>query len=64
MNVREFTGDEGNTTQPAVWKVMGPISFAIIFILLGYAVMLYMKVGETRGSGSASSAASSSSRRK
>jgi len=35
MNVVELTGEEGNTSQGAVWKVMGPISFAISIGLLG-----------------------------
>jgi hypothetical protein len=41
MNVREFTGDAGNTNQRAVWKVMGPISAAIILGLLGGARYMY-----------------------
>jgi len=35
MNVVEFTGDQGNTNQGEVWKIMGPISFGITFSLLG-----------------------------
>lgn len=41
MNVREFTGDKGNTNQRAVWRVMGPISVAIILGLLGGARYMY-----------------------
>ena len=41
MNVREFTGDAGNTTQQEVWKVMGPMSAAIILGLLGGAWYMY-----------------------
>ena len=41
MNVREFTGDTGNTNQRALWKVIGPISAAIIFGLLGGAWYMY-----------------------
>lgn len=41
MNVVEFTGEEGNTNQGNVWKVMGPISGAIIVGLLGCAFFMY-----------------------
>ena len=41
MNVREFTGDAGNTNQQAVWTVMGPMSAAIIVGLLGGAWYMY-----------------------
>ncbi|KAH7066089.1 hypothetical protein BKA63DRAFT_155094 [Paraphoma chrysanthemicola] len=41
MNVREFTGDVGNTNQQRVWTVMGPISVAIIVGLLGGAYVMY-----------------------
>ncbi|KAF2685607.1 hypothetical protein K458DRAFT_387567 [Lentithecium fluviatile CBS 122367] len=50
MNVRQLTGEEGNTSVGEVWKVMGPISFAIIVSLLGYAAMLYWKAKEKRES--------------
>ena len=41
MNVREFTGEPGNTDQRAVWAVMGPLSSAIIIGLLGGAWYMY-----------------------
>jgi hypothetical protein len=41
MNVREFTGDAGNTNQREVWKFMGPISAVIILGLLGGAWYMY-----------------------
>lgn len=44
MNVREFTGEEQNTNQKAVWLVMGPISAAII---LGLALGAYIDYGHT-----------------
>jgi Mg2+ and Co2+ transporter CorA len=43
MNVVEFTGEEGNTNQPEVWKVMGPASAAIILGLLGAAFVMYKR---------------------
>lgn len=41
MNVREFTGEQGNTNQGEVWKVMGQISAFIIIGLLSGAWYLY-----------------------
>jgi predicted histidine transporter YuiF (NhaC family) len=43
MNVVEFTGDDGNTNQAQVWKVMGPLSAAIIVGLLGSAFVMYKR---------------------
>jgi hypothetical protein len=41
MNVCEFTGDAGNTSQRAVREVIGPISATIILGLLGGAWYMY-----------------------
>ncbi|KAH9907232.1 hypothetical protein F4778DRAFT_721108 [Xylariomycetidae sp. FL2044] len=41
MNIVELTGEAGNTTQGAVWTVMGPISGAVITGLLGTALYMY-----------------------
>ena len=43
MNVVEFTGEIDNTNQRAVWRVMGPISGAVILGLLGTASYMYWK---------------------
>src|SRR6266511_5059015 len=34
MNVREFTGQPGNTSQLVFWRVSGPISAAIVLLAL------------------------------
>lgn len=43
MNVTELTGEEGNTAQAAVWKIMGPISGTVILGLLGAAFYMYKR---------------------
>jgi hypothetical protein len=43
MNVKEITGEEGNTAHGAVWRVMGPISGTVIVGLLGAAFFLYRR---------------------
>ena len=43
MNVVELTGEEKNTNQADVWKVMGPFSAAIIFGLMGTAFVMYRR---------------------
>ncbi|KAH6885412.1 hypothetical protein B0T10DRAFT_577100 [Thelonectria olida] len=41
MNVVELTGEQGNTNQGAVWRVMGPSSAGIIVALLIAAFFMY-----------------------
>lgn len=43
MNVTEITGEEGNTSQGAAWRVMGPISGTVIVGLLGAAFYMYRR---------------------
>ncbi|KAF5005374.1 hypothetical protein FDECE_8186 [Fusarium decemcellulare] len=43
MNVVELTGEKENTNQVAVWRVMGPISGAIIVGLLLAAFFMYQR---------------------
>ncbi|KAK3384848.1 hypothetical protein B0H63DRAFT_172340 [Podospora didyma] len=43
MNVKEFTGDEGNTDQRFIWTIMGPLPGAVIAGLLGVAFYMYRK---------------------